>query len=542
MRKVLTQITLPLGLCALLMAIHIPYTFASRRSSDGKFYPYSERVCEEDAPTNHQIAPQGAVGDSVHEINRSRIDAATASLWQIQCDSKRSGSQKNLRSTGSSLPVVTNEQQPRVSNRLADYDPSFPRLLGMNIGAKDYDNPAYLRRLSKLNVVILGFYKNWRGTINRNATVRSVVRVLRKENPQLLVGQSTILSESYDNVLRYSPEADVIQKLNQEDWWVRDARGRKVQWTARYHAWQTNFTRWARPDARGQRFPQWLAQRNYRAFFSFKNGFDIWYSDNVSASIPVAGDWEDNGKIQEKTDPVVAEAYREGEANYWAAARRLDHGILIIGNADNNLGSPEYKHKLNGAFLEGLMGHSWSIDATRGWSSMMQHYHAVFHNLLPPKIVGFNVLGSTTDYRLLRFALTSCLMDNGYFSYSDRKVGYSSVPWFDEYNVRLGYPISKPQLLPWKHGVYRRIFQFGLALVNPTDRAETVTLPPNEWRHFFGAQDPAVNDGKVVARITLAPKDGVILIRNASAATRGARPNTVTKHVARSVAASGPLH
>lgn len=36
----------------------------------------------------------------------------------------------------------------------------FPRLAGMNIGEKNYDDQAYQRDLAKLDLVILGFYKN----------------------------------------------------------------------------------------------------------------------------------------------------------------------------------------------------------------------------------------------------------------------------------------------------------------------------------------------------------------------------------------------
>lgn len=401
-----------------------------------------------------------------------------------------------------------------IPRHLADYDPPFPRLFGMNIGAKDYGKRVYLRQLSRLDIVVFGFYKDWHGISSHRITIQSVIASLRKLNPRMLLGQSTILSESYDNVARYMPKADIINELNKEHWWVRDTAGHKVQWTSQNHEWQTNFTIWAQPDSRGKRFPQWLAQRNYDVFFRLSHGFDIWYSDNVSATQPVGGDWERNGRNQTKSDPVVAAAYRAGEESYWAAARKLDPHILIIGNANNDLGFPAYRDKLNGVFLEGLMGFSWSIFQVHGWNSMMIRYHTVFRNLLKPRIVGFNVWGSLTDYRFFRFAYTSCLMDNGYFSYTDRSVGYSSLPWFDEYDVKLGYPIDPPQTAPWEHGVYKRTFQYGLALVNPTEKPETVTLPPHRWRHFYGSQDPAVNDGKPVITVTLASEDGVILVKD----------------------------
>src|SRR5687767_7963764 len=38
-----------------------------------------------------------------------------------------------------------------------------PKLMGMNIGAKNYDNPKYNADLSRLDIAILGFHPGWRG-------------------------------------------------------------------------------------------------------------------------------------------------------------------------------------------------------------------------------------------------------------------------------------------------------------------------------------------------------------------------------------------
>jgi hypothetical protein len=66
-----------------------------------------------------------------------------------------------------------------------------------------------------------------------------------------------------------------------------------------------------------------------------------------------------------------------------------------MGNADNDLSLPEYRNQLNGVFLEGLMGKSWSLERTAGWAAMMKRYLGVKANLRPPAIVGFNVAGRT---------------------------------------------------------------------------------------------------------------------------------------------------
>jgi hypothetical protein len=63
----------------------------------------------------------------------------------------------------------------------------FPRLLGMNIGQKNYDDPAYQAAITKYDAVILGFYPGWHGG---TAAIRTAVQQLKQLNPQLLVGQT----------------------------------------------------------------------------------------------------------------------------------------------------------------------------------------------------------------------------------------------------------------------------------------------------------------------------------------------------------------
>ena len=121
---------------------------------------------------------------------------------------------------------------------------TFPRLAGMNIGAKNYDDKTYQQNLSKLDLVILGFYKNWGGSA---AAIRTAVQDLKKLNPELIVGQYTILNEAKD----YQNDAsdDIREKLTTEGWWLLNASGAKTQWTADYNAYEVNFTSYANTDS-----------------------------------------------------------------------------------------------------------------------------------------------------------------------------------------------------------------------------------------------------------------------------------------------------
>ena len=385
-------------------------------------------------------------------------------------------------------------------------------MLGMNIGEKNYQDPAYQSALARLDVVILGFYKGWAAN---GATMDSVVKTLKTLNPDMLVGQYTILDEAYLKDGKHLPDYDKAYKLDKEDWWLRKADGSKLQWTDKYEAWQTNFTEWVKPDFNGDRYPEWLAKRDHRAYFRDVPDFDIWYFDNVGMRPEVSwADWRRDGHDDNQYAPAIASAYRRGHAAEWDAARRLAPALLLMGNISvaHDLGFPEYRGRLNGAFMEGMMGYAWSIEKRQGWGRMMALYHSVFHNLAPPAIVGFNVSGRPGDFRFFRFAYASCLMDDGYFSFTDEKVSYSSVPWFDEYDIRLGQAIEGPQTSPWQEGVYRRLFKRGMVLVNPTVHPASVNIGAG-YKRFAGRQDPAINSGLPAERITIPPEDGIVLIK-----------------------------
>ena len=400
---------------------------------------------------------------------------------------------------------------------------TFPRLMGMNIGAKHYEDARYQEALARLDVAILGFYRGWNPAgyaASPTAAMRKVAQAIKARNPRILLGQYTVLNEAYDDG-RDAATLDLRDKLHAQQWWLRDAAGRKVQWTAQYATWEINLTTWAKPDARGLRWPEWLAERNHAVYFRDVPEFDIVFLDNVMSPPRVKGDWDADGANDDPHDPKILAAHHAGHLAHWRRLRGLRPGLLLLANTDNDLANPLWRGQLDGAFLEGLMGEHWSIEARGGWGAMMQRYRAVMRHTKPPKLVGFNVHGNPTDYRLFRYAYASCLLDDGHFSFTDRSRGYSSVPWFDEYEHRLGRALSQPPVASWREDVWRRDFEHGVVLVNPGSAARTVELEPG-LRRLAGNQDSAVNDGAAVSRLRLPPKDGIVLRRATAATPRAA--------------------
>jgi hypothetical protein len=395
---------------------------------------------------------------------------------------------------------------PAPSGKVAP-KPSFPRLLGMNIGAKNYDDPDYQQQLARLDVVILGFYKGWKPGYGMAKVVRNLKDL---SGGRILVGQYTILNECGDDP-RNAANLDVQTKLNEMNWWARKSDGSRVQWTAQYRAWDINFTAWSKPDGNGQRYPQWLAQQDDGVFFK-PVPFDLWYCDNVMVQSRVTADLNGDGMDDSPKDPAVAAAYRAGHRAEWDHIRHIHPGLSLMGNTDGDLAEPEFAAQLEGAFLEGLMGKKWSLETWAGWPKMMQRYHGTMAHTRVPHLIGFNVHGKTNDYRFFRYAFASCLLDDGYFCFTDVGKEYSSVTWFDEFDFKLGAAISKPPTADWRNGVWRRDFERGIALVNPTQQAVTVPLEAG-FRRLLGKQDSAVNNGSPAASVTLEAKDGIILCR-----------------------------
>ncbi|MES9825018.1 MAG: putative glycoside hydrolase [Candidatus Thiodiazotropha endolucinida] len=384
----------------------------------------------------------------------------------------------------------------------------YPRLIGMNIGEKHYQNRSYQQELAKLDIVVLGFYRSWGGDAK---AMRKVVKNLKNINPDILIGQYGVMNELRD-VANDKAKEDIRNKVNDANWWLRNQSGERVQWTNRYNAWEVNFTELAKPDADGKRFPQWLAERDYHVYHLTVREFDFWYTDNVLSRPRVKADWDGNYVDDASGDPPILKVWREGYVAWWNRIRELTPNKMVMGNTDGDLSQSEFKGQLEAAFLEALMGKNWSIETRNGWYAMMARYRTVKSNLKEPRIIGFNVAGDPEDYRFFRYAFTSCLLDDGYFSFTDKKRGYSSVPWFDEYDIKLGRAISPPPLKPWRNGVWRRDFEYGVVLVNPNYLVRVVELEPG-LTHFVGKQDPDRNSGMPVNKLIMKSKDGIVLMR-----------------------------
>jgi hypothetical protein len=388
----------------------------------------------------------------------------------------------------------------------ARFDPPFPRVMGMNIGAKNYHEPAYQAGLARYQVLVLDFYPGWRRGRSPDP-IGEALRAIKERNPDILIGQYTVLA---DVPLQ---AADKVAKVDAENWWLRNSRGERLKPFPQYDTNDANITEWAKPDAQGRRYPEWAVERDHRLFHEPYPEFGFWYLDNsTSRPLTERGDWDLDGRDEPNSDPRIARAWRAGHVRGWKRIRELEPGALLMANSDD-ISSPEFSGQLNGCFMEALYGKPWSMSNFGGWDRVMSRYRSTLRNALAPRLVGFGIAGAPDDYRLMRMGLGSCLMDDGYFCFSTLEAQQSSAPWFDEYDADLGRPLDPPPQQAWQGSVYRRRFERGLALVNPGMLSSTVDVGPG-WRRLDGSQDRAVNDGRPVSsRLTIAGRDGLVLKR-----------------------------
>ena len=404
----------------------------------------------------------------------------------------------------------------------------FPRLGGILIGSpQDYWDPAYQANIAKLDVAILSVYPGW-GSSRGTDMIRTVQRI-KQLNPKTRIFLYVIMESS----LKPASAAWVPleQKLDSAKWWLYSSGSSLVLSDYGRNTYIMNITQFAPTDSEGLRLNTWFARYVAKEFASPNPSIDGIFTDNVFWKPRRDGDWNRDGKIDSHTDTTVQKWFREGYKTYITELKKQMPGKLQLANVadwgDPNAVLTEYNQQWNGGVLEGIIGKSYSVEnQANGWQPMMARYRKTMAALAAPKIGLFHQGGNPSDYQAMRYGLASCLMDDGYYTFSDNAEEFHGVRWFDEFNVNLGAAVSPPSTSAWQNGVYRRDFQNGIALVNPKGNGQkTVTLDA-EYVLIKGTQAPTVNTGAKVRQVTLKDRDGLILMR-ANPVRRPAAPGGV---------------
>lgn len=338
----------------------------------------------------------------------------------------------------------------------------YPRIMGMSIGNQSqYADPVIQTGAAKLDMIILGFYKGY-----RREKMDGIIDNLKTLNPNILIGQYTILGETQDNCGRLAGYR--CDKVQAENWWLRLANGSRTQWTTIYNAYDINMGRFSIPDANGDRYPQWLVKADYELFFKNPK-IDVWFLDNWGQA-RVKADWNKDGIDEDKGSAIAQSISRQGHLAEIAAIKSSPRpNIKIMGNAGSVQGVPEMLTPLDFAFLECNAGKTWSIEGSLNspkkwgsWRKMMDRYIRVGKS----SIVSFGVCdGDPTNKKEFLYWYGSYLLGaqkGAYFSYTAKTDRYGMVTrWFPEYDIDLGAAIDTPQIEPGADGFVTRKFEKG---------------------------------------------------------------------------------
>jgi len=402
----------------------------------------------------------------------------------------------------------------------------FPRLGGTYISSpQNYDDATYQKNLAKVDVSILSIYPGWEKT---HGSMETVAKNIKAINPNTRVFVYVIAESFYDPTpVAWSAWAT---KVNAEKWWLLSS-GSKVLSDFGHDTYVLNVATTGRKDASGNTFGQWYANYVTGLFIKPNPTLDGLYTDNMFWKPRRDGDWNLDGKVDSQNDATVQKWYRGGNRLYADALKKAAPGKLQLAYMADWIQPQavltEYNGVFNGGILEGMIGKSYSVETRNGWGEMMKGYRKAMAALAAPKLGIFTQAGSPTDYQAMRYGLTSCLMDDGYFYFFDNSKGYTGVVWFDEYDAKLGAATSTPSTTAWQNGVYRRDFENGIALVNPRGNGQQTVDLGGTFKRISGKQDPTVNRSATVTSVTLKDRDGIILMRD-KPLKRPAAPTMIT--------------
>lgn len=405
---------------------------------------------------------------------------------------------------------------------------TFPRSAAVFLGQ---DELPPIDELAKYDLLVID--NDW-----ANRKPRAFFDELRARNPRL-----TLLA--YVNVVDSSSELGTYGYWrNSYKLWQLDPTTQQPhfpdQWLARtaaqapVHEWEehvmTNLTDQA-PRVDGRLFVEyavdWMVNTVWAAGIWDGLFVDVW-GDRMWTADKDAWDIDRNG-VDEPSDQIYGEngPWARGLAIGETRLRAALPDAVLVANGDRTLTGGQ----LNGRAFESFADPKVRSDAV---SDVYSYIAAASSGDVrqPPTMLNINrereAPGSPAALRRARYELGATMLQDGYWAgmgaeydelrYSDeldgggRGRGYLGQPL--EANPPMGLLARRSAAGTGSpaDGVYRRDFDGGIVLVNTSSAPVTVALE-STYTKLRGKQDPVVNDGSRVDRVTVASHDAIVLVR-----------------------------
>lgn len=299
----------------------------------------------------------------------------------------------------------------------------------------------------------------------------------------------------------------ILDEVNAHNWWLKSGSGGAVY-------------SWPRVQVVNVTNPDW---QNFNVnYLQNKLGMSQWDGimyDMVDAQIDHYSskgiDINNDGRVDSTS--VVNQNWQQGMSQLFAKTRSaFGQNKLIVTNG-NSIDS--YQRNINGRIFENFPT-PW--EGNGSWQATMYQYLRRLPDLNygPPTYIINGTTrntGNMSNYRAMRFGLTSALLGDGYFSFDFGDQSHQQLWWYDEYDMKLGHAqssyynlldVSNDYIKP---GLWRRDFDNGVALVNSTTQDQLYVFKNEEFEKLRGQQDAATNNGTKVNYIKLKPSDGIIM-------------------------------
>lgn len=291
-------------------------------------------------------------------------------------------------------------------------------------------------------------------------------------------------------------------------WWLRSESGSQVAW------WAPNPMINVTSDAKTVNGKKWydvLPEFVQNELMSSGYWDGVFY-DNCWDDLTFLSSYKIDTNSDGSAEPinVLNQKWRDGMSTLLNNTRlKIGSDKIIMGNGG------EYYYK----FVNGTL---YETFPTRGWAYTLEKYKFITEKGVNPPIgvlnTNVNNSGKKTDYQKMRFGLASSMLANGYHSFDNGDMSHAEVWWYDEYEASLGQPTGEAYNIlnnstKLEDGVWRREYENGVVLVNSTNRTYTVELG-GEYEKLHGKQDPKVNDGSIITKVSVPAQDGLIMLKS----------------------------
>jgi len=391
--------------------------------------------------------------------------------------------------------LLTSTPTPTLAAENGD---AFVRTANVYLTGTGLDSDASIATLAEFDLLVLpSEVQLW---------YKSFFSKVRERNPDIVI-LAYVPSVSWNNAFWSDPLHVALKKGIKDSWWLTDAQGNRKSIWPNTNALNLN--------------SDWVdyLSTHVRDDIMSTGYWDGVFYDEAHDSIDWVGaiDTDRDGK-----DDSASEANARWEAGYARlfslTRQKLGADAIIISNGSSKSAYAPY---VNGRMFEKFPSAGNSLT---DWVGSARDYLSFETKVTydPVMIVNVNTenTGNQTDYKKVRFGITTTLLGEGYFSFDFGDVSHAQLWTYDEYDTYLGMPRGEPENLlnssasvsQIGQGVWGRDFEEGKVVVNATDSAQTVRLD-GEYERLHGIQDPETNDGSIVSRVTIPSQDGLILLR-----------------------------